>query len=304
MPCLRFCSYPILSACAKERDEAQIALTEAKQKMDASPGQAALSEETGLRRSSAKPTISGKRNQTANRRFPAAALEGHGLTSEQSTEAKERLLEYFVSLNYDSKDFPASRRRLIQIVSQYGFIVSSQARAGESPYLSSTIKVKTQDLFRVLEKLDELGTLKSEDIRTTDHTEAMVLQQMRLRRESLRQQRRARASTNSNRKDWAARERLLSQSEDKADRAEHEQWKIRDRVSWAEIQVYVHGPEMAPEIRVPVYRAAFIGLLNFLLQLSYLAIYLVPLALLGYLAWRFALRPIFERLFVRSKRDS
>jgi len=195
--------------------------------------------------------------------------------------AEGRLLEYRVNVQYRTEDFPAARRNLFALASEYGYLNNSSARAGESRVASmnAEMRVKSEDLYEVLEELNALGRLEHEDIQVTDHTENMFIQSLKQDREALRQARRARASrgTETAQKNWAEIERLLAESEDRADQTQIEQWRIRDRTAWDSVQISLLGSELPAEIDVPAYGNAFVALANFLLDLLYVLILLLPL---------------------------
>lgn len=216
----------------------------------------------------------GRAKKSIQQLSPGRDLGKVGFTDTQ--EAKTRLLEYHINLVYHTENFFQSRIVLLNIVSRNGFIVNSNTSSGTNPNLHTSLKIRSDRLIRVLEELDQLGRLESENIRTTDHTQNAALQNLKIKRELIRQKRRINASRNTTIKDWHIREKLLGQSEDKQDHAEHEQWKINDKVSYANLQIALYGPKQAPAIKVPLYKKAFIDLTNFLLDLSYLFIYLLP----------------------------
>ena len=215
-------------------------------------------------------------------------LQGHFLAPMDL--ARERLLEYRVDLTYETKNILASRHALLAIVAKYGFIKGSSAALDESRTLvASDVYVKSEKLYDALQELDVIGTLLTENIAVTDHTENMVLQDRKVKREQVRMARRgaAAAQVGGAAKNWNDIENSLSQSEDGLDAAEHAKWQIRDKVAWACIHVNLNGPEQAGRIRVPKYVNALIGLVNFLLVLVYVFIYILPFAAVaGAIAWK------------------
>jgi hypothetical protein len=204
--------------------------------------------------------------------------------------AKQRLLEYRVELTYESNDLMASRRKLLGAVAKYGFISSSNASiAYQSPVATSEVFVKSDKLNEALEEFDTVGTLISESITATDHTEQMVLQERSIRREQVRIARKNAASVQvaPAARNWADIENSLGQSEDRLDASEHARWKIRDKVAWALIRVTLKGPDQPERITVPRYTNAFVGMINILLRLIYVAIYIVPLMVIaGLIIWK------------------
>lgn len=204
--------------------------------------------------------------------------------------AKERLLEYKVDLAYETKDILASRRALLAVVAKYGYVKSGSAALDEDrAAVASDVYVKSEKLYDALMELDTIGTLLTENITATDHTEDMELQNMKEKRERLRIARKSIASGQATAasRNWNDIENSLSQSEDGLDAAEHRKWQIRDRVAWACIHVDLNGPEQPGRVRVPTYVNAFIGLLNVLLILAYGLIYVIPFAVVaGLIVWK------------------
>lgn len=204
--------------------------------------------------------------------------------------ARDRLLEYQIFLTFSSEDPLKSRSDLYAIVSKYGYLTSANTDSDPRLIVNARFRVKVEDLHRVIDELKTLGRLENEAISLTDHTEQMVWQARVARRETIRSARRARAPETA--KTWAQKESLIAASEDARDQAEHEQWKIRDRVAWANFSVDLRGPESPREIEVPRFGNAFTGMLNLLLLLLYGMIYLAPfLALVlggvyGYRTWK------------------
>jgi hypothetical protein len=227
-------------------------------------------------------------------------LQGHFLAPMDL--AKERLLEYRVDLTYETKNILASRRALLAIVAKHGFIRGSSAALDESRALvASDVYVKSEKLYEALQELDAIGTLLSENIAVTDHTENMVLQDRKVKREQVRMARRgaAAAQVGGGAKNWNDIENSLSQTEDGLDAAEHAKWQIGDKVAWACIHVNLNGPEQPGRIKVPKYVNAFIGLANFLLVLVYVLIYVAPFAAAaGVIVWK---RKQIAAIFRRKK---
>ncbi|MBN1533213.1 MAG: DUF4349 domain-containing protein [Spirochaetes bacterium] len=205
-------------------------------------------------------------------------------------KAKGRLLEYTVSLSYETENILESRRKLLELVSRYGFITHSTAVADtRQPFVNAEVMVKTELLYEALKDFESLGLLKNENINVIDHTEGMVLNERRVQRENLRIMRRNRAmgQLTAQNKNWEAVEQNIEQSEERLDQAEHGKWQIQDKVAWVRVQVSLRGPDLPNRIDVPLYRNAFIGLLNLTLRLVYLLIWLAPFIVLGILIWRY-----------------
>jgi hypothetical protein len=195
--------------------------------------------------------------------------------------SNERLLEFNVSLSYQCLDLVLTRKELIQFISKYGYLESSSAVNSQSPYMVAKIHVVSSKLYEALIDLDKLGNLLSEDIATTDHTEGMAWQKRETMRESLRSTRRkvANSQIGAGARNWQAVEESLSNSEDQLDLAEHETWKINDKVKWATINVTFTTPVPSDIVEVPPYKNAFIGLLNLFLSATYYLIWILPVIL-------------------------
>lgn len=231
--------------------------------------------------------------EKSERDLGGIALEGTG----QALGDRERLLEYEINLTYRTRDYRAARQRLIELGATYGYIQNSYATTEPAWSMTTTMRVRTADLYRALRDLDSLGELQSERIDSTDHTEAMAQAERHARRETIRMRRRGAAglSTPAASKNWAERERLLAESEDRSDASEHEQWQIRDRINFARLSVTLLGPDLPAQIEVPPYEDAFVLLLNGFLHLLFALILVSPLiALAGGLWWK---RAALARLF-------
>ncbi|HNR89417.1 MAG TPA: DUF4349 domain-containing protein [Spirochaetota bacterium] len=214
--------------------------------------------------------------------------------------AKERLLEYRITLTYECKDLNRARQELLGIIAKYGYIRSSSATTEtRNPSLDADLSVKEALLYDALRDFERLGILLNESITATDHTEGMVRQERTMKREQLRTARKNQsmgqvAPANYN---WAEREASLERSENALDAAEHARWQIRDRVAWAQVHINLRGPVAPDYIDVPPYRNAFVGLANLLLRLVYVTIYLLPfIAIIAAIVWkRQSIRSIFKR---------
>lgn len=195
-----------------------------------------------------------------------------------------RLLEYKVDLNFETKDFIAARKFLLELSGKYGFIQneSLQNWGGDTePSMTAVIHVKSSDLYQVLMELEKIGTLTSENIQVEDHTENYTLEQIHSRREKIRIARRTELGARSTPKNAAEIEELLGQSEDSADSAEFEKWKILDRVNWAKISIHIYGPKKPKVVEIPSFGDAFIDLASLGLKLILSLIYIIPLALIA-----------------------
>ncbi|PJZ77110.1 DUF4349 domain-containing protein [Leptospira neocaledonica] len=195
-----------------------------------------------------------------------------------------RLLEYKVDLNFQTKDFIAARKFLLELSGKYGFVQSESLQnwGGDTePSMTAIIHVKSSDLYQVLMELEKIGTLTSENIQVEDHTENYTLEQIHSRREKIRVARRTELGARSTPKNAAEIEELLGQSEDSADSAEFEKWKILDRVTWAKISIHMYGPKKPKAVEVPSFGDAFIDLASLGLKLILSLIYIIPLALIA-----------------------
>ena len=193
--------------------------------------------------------------------------------------ARDRLLEYTVTLSYRTDDVTRSRGELYKIVSKYGYLVNSSTASHERDAVNASFRVKIEHLHEVIDRLQVIGDLESESITAVDHTENMVLQNRKARREATRSARRKNAPATA--KTWAQKEQLISAGEDRLDEAEHEKWKIRDRVAWANFSVQLIGPESPAPVKVPRFSNAFVGMVNLLLSTLYGLIVISPLLLIA-----------------------
>ncbi|PJZ48983.1 DUF4349 domain-containing protein [Leptospira saintgironsiae] len=195
-----------------------------------------------------------------------------------------RLLEYKVDLNFETKDFIAARKFLLELSGKYGFVQSESLQnwGGDTePSMTAVIHVKSSDLYQVLMELEKIGTLTSENIQVEDHTENYTLEQIHAKREKIRIARRTDLGVRSTPKNAAEIEELIGQSEDSADSAEFEKWKIMDRVNWAKISIHMYGPKKPKVVEVPSFGDAFIDLASLGLKLILSLIYIIPLALIA-----------------------
>ena len=157
-------------------------------------------------------------------------------------KARERLLEYHVQMTYECENLLKSRQELLGITSKYGYIKHSQSTTeGSHIKMRADIYVKSDSLYMCLNELNKVGILLSETISVIDHTEDMAFNEIKIKREQIRIIRRNRAFNQSNLKGktWKDRDNSLERSEDELDKREYEQWKIRDRISWAKINLHL-----------------------------------------------------------------
>ncbi len=199
-----------------------------------------------------------------------------------------RLLEITGDLSYQVTNFQLARTFILNWTGKYGFLSQSQVYGGESPSLRATLHIRSDKLLEAFAELDALGKLQSESFQTTDHTEGMMLQTLKKKREDKRQARRQIDSGNlaAGEKNWQSVENALSASEDQSDAAEFEKWKILDRVKWAKLSLSIYLPEPSDKIVLPEYGKAFKAMVSGLLKLSYFLLVALPfLLILGLAAY-------------------
>ena len=218
--------------------------------------------------------------------------------------AKERLLEYSVKLTYESHNLLKSRRELLGIISKYGFIKNSTSSVErKNTYMNTGVYIKTDLFYDALRDFEVLGILLNERITVNDHTGNMVLNERKVKREQLRIKRKNRAvgQVTSRSKTWKDTEGSLEKSEDALDRSEHEKWKIKDKISWAFVHLYLKGPRTPDTVEVPDYSNAFVGMINLMLKVFYLVINILPFIIfLILIIWK---RKSIGRIFSRRKKS-
>lgn len=211
-------------------------------------------------------------------------------------KAKERLLEYNVSLSYQCHDFHKARAELINIISQYGFVKSGNTDIRHNAHLFINAAIQAKDIYKFLLDMDRVGMLVTENIRVSDLTEDMVISQRRIRREEIRIERKQKALAGmpAGARNWQGIEGSISQSEDSYDQAEHAKWKVLDRVTWANVTIFL---EPYGSVHVPPYKKALFELVDLALWIPYALIYLTPLILLGLLIrWKWSwLKSLFKK---------
>ncbi len=218
----------------------------------------------------------------------------------------ERRLEYQATLGYQISDLKTARAFFNQWIPRYGFLQNETASAHGNGYLTLTARVRSANLYAALAELDAIGTLANENITVIDHTENAVYQQMVAEREQIRLRRRTAAVSQNaaTSRNWQAAETMLAASEDTQLQNKIAEWRVNDRVAWATITVQLSLPVVPKPaaVEVPLFQNAFVGVLNLLLQLLYLAIYLVPMAALIWLGWRAALKamPLARNIMQRG----
>ncbi|HPB81589.1 MAG TPA: DUF4349 domain-containing protein [Spirochaetota bacterium] len=220
------------------------------------------------------------------------------------TEAKDRLLEYNVNLNYKCDNFKKARLVILDVASRYGFIRSGYTDIYRDSNMTVHVSVQAAHLYRFLRELDSIGELFKEHINVNDLTEQLVLAQRQSRREQVRIERKNRAMTglSAQSKNWTAIDQSLERSEDASDRAEHSKWQIADRVAWAKITINI---EPTGEIRIPPYKKALYWLVETALETVYAVIYLIPLLVVVFLIWwqRGRIAGIFKGQKIKKNKD-
>jgi len=219
-----------------------------------------------------------------------AGEQGPGLgsgTFAAPLNAPGRLLEYNVDVTYRTKDIIAGRSMLFDVAARRGFLMTSSASA-KSASMQVRMAVRSSELLDTLKELDRTGDLVEESINVIDHTENDYGQTLKAKREEIRNIRRNQAMIgDAAARNWAERDAALERSEDAADAAKLEKWRIQDRVNWATVTIHLDGPDLPAAVQVPTYRNAFVGLLNLLLWLVYASIYVLPFAaVIGLIIWK------------------
>lgn len=206
-----------------------------------------------------------------------------------SEASKSRLLEYTIQLNYKVESIEKARATLLNVVKKDSYIASSQTNV-TSGYESMILQVQipVSAMYDTLLQMDKIGQLTYEDIRTQDWTEHNELQKIKLSREALRMIRRSKAANKGSAEtwNWKDREEALERSEDTADAAKLESWKIKDHVAWAKVNISISGKELPTKIQLPNYKDALVSAANFLLELTYYFVWIFPIALVGYLLFK------------------
>ncbi len=194
-------------------------------------------------------------------------------------ESNERMLEYTMSLRYESDDILDSRRKLMNIVSRYGYLSGSSTQIDDDyQYLNLTCRVKTDSIYNMLGALASIGRLKHEDVSVTDMTGENVQRTIRQKTEMLRTRRREEALRDYNLSTikYEQREMLLQQSEDNLDQLEYELWQLEDRAAWSTVTVTVERPQSTVNIVIPSFHTALIQMINGLLFFLYGIVRFLP----------------------------
>lgn len=214
----------------------------------------------------------------------------------------ERYLEYLVNVRYETKNFELSRKDLLDIVSQYGYLANASAGYENDRHsMTAQLNIKVAELYNVLKLLDRVGSLKSENVSVMDLTRDMVWNQRTTRRLKTRTDRIAKAlgQVAAENKNWREREDALERSENALDQSEQGQWDVLDRIAWAKITVTVSGPRDIRPVEIPSFRNALILLLNTFFRVLYFLIVVLPFAAVaGVIWWQ---RKNIKNLFTRKK---
>ncbi|MBN1500775.1 MAG: hypothetical protein JW982_11495 [Spirochaetes bacterium] len=197
--------------------------------------------------------------------------------------ASSRMLEYKLNLQYDSSDILKSRQILLYLTGKYGYIKSGTTSAdSDYPYFNSVIMIKTENLIEAMKEFNALGVLKNEVIEVIDHTPDKIRNEIQQQRGFQRIKRRAaytdRASTAN--RNFSDIEQSLASSEDTLDEAKFTSWLIEDKITWATVSISITGPLPDSGITIPDFKKAFIILADFMLNLVYASIILIPLWLI------------------------
>ncbi|MBP7283964.1 MAG: hypothetical protein KBA66_20430 [Leptospiraceae bacterium] len=206
-----------------------------------------------------------------------------------SDASKSRLLEYTIQLNYKVENIEKAREILLSVIKKESYIASSQTNLSTGyENMNLQVQIPVSAMYDTLLLMDKVGQLTYEDIRTQDWTEHNELQKIKLTREGLRMIRRSKAANKGSAEtwNWKDREEALERSEDSADSAKLETWKIKDHVTWAKVHISISGRELPSKIQLPNYKDAFVEALNFLLSLTYYIVFMIPLTLLGFLLFK------------------
>lgn len=200
----------------------------------------------------------------------------------------ERLLEYQVNLNYETKNFVVSRRDFLEIVAKFGYLSYASTGYSDLRYtMSAQFNVKVADIYKVVRELDRLGNLRYENTSVVDHTRDMAWNERKARRLQVREFRinRAVSQVAPENKNWRDREDALERSEDALDQAEQAKWDISDQVAWAKITVSVETPQDVSPVHIPTFRNALVLLANGFFKVLYVLVVLSPIIALGGVIW-------------------
>jgi hypothetical protein len=171
-----------------------------------------------------------------------------------SEAARSRLLEYTIQLNYKVESIEKARATVLSVVKKESYIASAQTNvSGGYESMSLQVQIPVTAMYDTLLQMDKIGQLTYENIHTQDWTEHNELQKIKLSREALRMIRRSKAANKGSAEtwNWKDREEALERSEDTADAAKLESWKIKDHVAWAKVNISISGKELPAKIQLP-----------------------------------------------------
>ena len=198
-----------------------------------------------------------------------------------------KLLEFQVQLNFEVINFVDARKKLFKMIDKYGYIDHSAASANNDTHMNTSFYVRSSQLNKFLIEVEKVGKLVFEEIHAIDHTANHAWQKTLIRREGIRGKRKQNALKGSpSRKNWQDREDSLSGSEDNLDKAQHEKWKIMQRIEWARVEVSMLAPPKVKSIDTPAFRDTFVNLVSILLSILNALIYILPVTLVGWLIYR------------------
>lgn len=216
--------------------------------------------------------------------------------------AKDRSLEYSIDLTYRTSDITISREELLKIISKYGFLLSSSASISEyDSRVNVVFSIKAAEMYNALIDLKSIGNLVNESINVTDHTETVIWNGIKNNREKERIDRKLKtvSQVGAENKYLEQREESLEASEDNLDNVKFDEWKIKDRVYWANLKVNLLGPEPPHRVLVPNFKEALIDFFNNFLKLIYVFITILPfIIIIGILFWKWKwMKEKFSSLF-------
>ncbi|MCG9875364.1 MAG: DUF4349 domain-containing protein [Leptospiraceae bacterium] len=286
-----FLLFVILNNCNKSEESTQAEL---------SKDSIAMSSASPISDDFESEEIDAKMEVTREKKEISSSKESYSVKFSGIDPKFERLLEYQVNLEFESRNFSKTRDDLYKMAGSFGFLQQSNDSFLSYKNLNASVWVKTEKLYEFLEASNALGKLRSESISANDLTYENYVQNVTLNRELIRGQRRSKAlSGSSDAKNYTDRERLLSESEEKEDSAKKEKWLINDRVSWAKVQISIIDPNQEKSIHVPDFSEVFYDLASFFLYLMYLGLYALPLIFIG--IFIYIKRSFFLKLFSKNK---
>lgn len=279
--------------CSKKEEVNQVASTESSNTPAAAPKmnqQLADNDSFADKKDEADEESGGERSR---RESKGEVKENDGIIEKPldpiSEAARSRLLEYTIQLNYKVESIEKARATVLSVVKKESYIASAQTNvSGGYESMSLQVQIPVTAMYDTLLQMDKIGQLTYENIHTQDWTEHNELQKIKLSREALRMIRRSKAANKGSAEtwNWKDREEALERSEDTADAAKLESWKIKDHVAWAKVNISISGKELPAKIQLPNYKDALVNASNFLLELTYYFVWILPIAFVGYLLFK------------------